>query len=616
MIELHNVFDLLKQDVSDYLLFIFAAITNGEIGNNCEAINYYKKATELDAEKPLAWQGLYKLYEQGKYVDLEHILIVIQNLLRLPGITPEKVSVYEKELGFILLKLKRFDEAFSNFDRLDVEFCCEALKAMLSTDDWNGDRKKLIEQCLIKIDMGKLDEKIHQKCVKLRCSWAETPEEIQDVLSWHAKYISFDDEWLIDLLRYFVIISYLEQRQVDPSNDAINMLKNAKGKETEFELLLKHIEKMEISSAIKNIDENLKSITCKWPYIGLTLPLLLFQERYEQVLSLLDIVIPQMHPAITKTLNEALFGVRCEALYGIHDDSALMQLNLLLNNNLNNKRLRKDIRLTKYEDPAEEVYWKVMVLKNSQSEESLQEAKSLAANFAKVDSQSWQWLLLHSEICLKLNTEDAFATSALVKAAKLNPYSSKAFFLLGLSLKQKNRAKAIACLERAAKIRPQDAKIVKLLDELLSLEGRNEDLFKHVLQYSKMVPTDLWARKRLALLELQNGNIDAAIGQMQHIVVLDKTDAGIWTTLGDAYKKRGNYQSAIKAYKEAIDLGPDDEIAQIQFIQMCQLTGQLEEAIEQCLKLIEHVESGQNNTNCVYLLYAESILKLAQKSSY
>lgn len=51
---------------------------------------------------------------------------------------------------------------------------------------------------------------------------------------------------------------------------------------------------------------------------------------------------------------------------------------------------------------------------------------------------------------------------------------------------------------------------------------------------------------------------------MQHIVALDKTDARIWTTLGDAYKKRGNYESAIKAFKEAIDLEPDNEIAQIQ----------------------------------------------------
>lgn len=75
----------MEQNVSDYLLFIFAAITNGEVGNDCEAVSYYKKAAELDSEKPLAWQGLYKLYEQGKYVDLEHVLIVIRNLLHIPG---------------------------------------------------------------------------------------------------------------------------------------------------------------------------------------------------------------------------------------------------------------------------------------------------------------------------------------------------------------------------------------------------------------------------------------------------------------------------------------------------------------------------------------------------
>lgn len=47
---------------------------------------------------------------------------------------------------------------------------------------------------------------------------------------------------------------------------------------------------------------------------------------------------------------------------------------------------------------------------------------------------------------------------------------------------------------------------------------------------------------------------------------------------------------------------------------MCQVTGKLEEAAEQCLKLVEFVESGQWDANCVYLLYAESILMQAQKS--
>lgn len=60
-------------------------------------------------------------------------------------ITSEKVYTYEKELGFILLKLERFDEAFSNPHRLDdAEFCFEALKMILSADNSNDDQKNLV----------------------------------------------------------------------------------------------------------------------------------------------------------------------------------------------------------------------------------------------------------------------------------------------------------------------------------------------------------------------------------------------------------------------------------------------------------------------------------------
>uniref|UniRef100_A0A915PVM8 NADH dehydrogenase [ubiquinone] 1 beta subcomplex subunit 4 n=1 Tax=Setaria digitata TaxID=48799 RepID=A0A915PVM8_9BILA len=338
--------DLLKQDVSDYLLFVFAAITSGEVGDNAQAISYYKKATELDGEKPLAWQGLYKLYEQKKYDDLEHVLIIIKKLLLLPGLTSEKISIYEKELGFILLKLKRFDEAFSNLDLLnDDNFCCEALKIVVRADDWNGNRKELVEKCLIRMDINKLNVKLHQDCAVLRCSWAETLEEIENVLNWHARYISLDDERIIDLLRYLVIISYLERRQIDRLSGVVDMLKNAIKRETEFGILLEHIQKVEMALSIKNIDENLERNACNWPYIGLAIPSLIVQERYEQVLSLLDVVVPQVHPAITRALNKTIFGIRCEALYGIHDDSSLVQLQVLLSDSSGSKRVPRNIRL-------------------------------------------------------------------------------------------------------------------------------------------------------------------------------------------------------------------------------------------------------------------------------
>ncbi|VDK87618.1 unnamed protein product [Litomosoides sigmodontis] len=301
--------DLLEQDISDYLLFIFAAITHGEVGNGCEAVSYYKKAAELDPEKPLAWQGLYKLYEQGQYVDLEHVVVVIQNLLHIPELSSEKLHTYEKDLGYVLLKLKRFDDAFSNPTRInDIEFCYEALKAILLTDSPNSDQKNLIEQCLTRIDNDKLDYNTHKKCAMLRCSWAKL-------------------------------------RQVSTSSDVVNMLKNATRKETEFEVLLEYIEKEEMPLTIKNIDESLKNNCCKWPYIGLATPLLLFQERYEQVLSLLDTTIPLIHPIIVKALSDKVFCVKCEALYSIHNDYALERLHLLLADCSDINRAPRNVRL-------------------------------------------------------------------------------------------------------------------------------------------------------------------------------------------------------------------------------------------------------------------------------
>lgn len=58
------------------------------------------------------------------------------------------------------------------------------------------------------------------------------------------------------------------------------------------------------------------------------------------------------------------------------------------------------------------------------------------------------------------------------------------------------------------------------------------------------------------------------------------------------------------------------EIFLFQFIQMCQVAGQLDEALEECEELEKRIESGQSTTDCVFLLHAETVLKLAQKSAY
>lgn len=53
-----------------------------------------------------------------------------------------------------------------------------------------------------------------------------------------------------------------------------------------------------------------------------------------------------------------------------------------------------------------------------------------------------------------------------------------------------------------------------------------------------------------------------------------------------------------------------------QYIQMCQITGQFTDAIERCEELERRAEDGQSTTFCVYILHAESLLRLAQISPY
>lgn len=88
-------------------------------------------------------------------------------------------------------------------------------------------------------------------------------DEIRRVLLEHVKYLT-GDEWLINLLRYTVAVYYLERHEKSSPCAFIDMLRNAVLKDTDFEILLGHIQKAEMASAIKNVDENLKENRCRW----------------------------------------------------------------------------------------------------------------------------------------------------------------------------------------------------------------------------------------------------------------------------------------------------------------------------------------------------------------
>ncbi|VDM71100.1 unnamed protein product [Strongylus vulgaris] len=122
------------------------------------------------------------------------------------------------------------------------------------------------------------------------------------------------------------------------------------------------------------------------------------------------------------------------------------------------------------------------------------ECASDAELLLKDESLTWRDIVLVAELNILLGKD---ATTLLVKAAKLNPRSSRVFFILGKALRRKNPPKARSCLERAVKIRPTNEEYVKELDELYQDAGETVENRLALLSQLNEYKKPMWLRKKL-----------------------------------------------------------------------------------------------------------------------
>ncbi|KAK6029338.1 tetratricopeptide repeat protein, partial [Ostertagia ostertagi] len=75
--------ELLDDGVEDYMMFCFAALAHANLDDKNKAKNLYEKAIKLDGKMPIAWQGLFKLYDTGKLPPDERAIEVSAHLVSL-----------------------------------------------------------------------------------------------------------------------------------------------------------------------------------------------------------------------------------------------------------------------------------------------------------------------------------------------------------------------------------------------------------------------------------------------------------------------------------------------------------------------------------------------------
>ncbi|EDV26404.1 uncharacterized protein TRIADDRAFT_54351 [Trichoplax adhaerens] len=182
-----------------------------------------------------------------------------------------------------------------------------------------------------------------------------------------------------------------------------------------------------------------------------------------------------------------------------------------------------------------------------------------------------------------------------LKAAKIDPFHSNTFHYLGLYYKSiaKDIHRARKCFEKAYDLDKNHDEAAMMLADTCTITGDNEaavKIYKSVTEWRPILSCK-WAWLRLGLYQMDHMDIIEACISFQNAIRADPVDPWSWECLGDAYKERGSYTAAIKAYARCVQLAGEEDTKVIyplfQVASIKHLLGLLDEAIADYKKILE-----------------------------
>jgi tetratricopeptide (TPR) repeat protein len=142
------------------------------------------------------------------------------------------------------------------------------------------------------------------------------------------------------------------------------------------------------------------------------------------------------------------------------------------------------------------------------------------------------------------------------------------------------RLQAIALLQHALRIEPNDPQTLDILGDAFTAEG---DLDAAIDVYGRAIramPRNAKLHSKLGVALNDSGRHDAAIAAYREAIVLDPQAAQTYFNLGVALTDAGRRVEAIEAYQQAIARRPNDAAAYVNIGGLYREGGQIERAIE------------------------------------
>lgn len=155
----------------------------------------------------------------------------------------------------------------------------------------------------------------------------------------------------------------------------------------------------------------------------------------------------------------------------------------------------------------------------------------------------------------------ALAMSQAQKALKLDSTSAEAYGAEAEVFEAEGRdPDAIAAVEKAIDLAPDDWRWPILLGAYYYNDGRLADAAAQYQNALKISPDNAFALQDVGLADTQLGRLPEAEKNLERSVQVQPSFAS-YTDLAEIYKSEGNYQKAIEAGKQAVDLNSTNYLA-------------------------------------------------------
>ncbi|XP_075693260.1 superkiller complex protein 3 isoform X2 [Rhinoderma darwinii] len=207
------------------------------------------------------------------------------------------------------------------------------------------------------------------------------------------------------------------------------------------------------------------------------------------------------------------------------------------------------------------------------------------------------------------------AVTQFLKAAKLDPFMSKVFCYLGHYYREiaGDKTRARGCYKKAFDLDGDDGESgAEAVD--LSVELNDMDMALAILSSvteRASAGTAKWAWLRRGLFYLRVGQHSKAVSDLHAALRADPKDSNCWECLGEAYLSRGGYSTALKSFMKASELNPDSMYSAYKIASIKQILGTYTEAVTEYQHIIrksgEYVPALKGLGEC-HLMLAKGVL--------